>query len=560
MPKARSLFAPLLLLCFALTCTAEIPWLDSVDAGQAAAAKRDLPLYIAVSDPLNELDGAMHRQTFANAEVAAFLQANFVCVLVNRDAAPGLAAYGQQWLAADQKIAGWPLNLWFTPELQPIEGASYLPPTEEWGREGFMVVAGRVAERWTADAGAVRRGAENTQRLIADYLPFAAEPVDDLADALRLAAEDWIAIAQPETGTFGDAPHRLEPELIRFLIARGGETRAVALAALRTRLTSALRDPLDGGFYRATADGAGGIPVFQKRLTDQARIALACLDAAAVDDDPLFAAGARSALQYVINRLSPSDGTFYIGDDATESSATAGQTWSWTELVDLVGEDFAAQLGAKPDGNVNADEDLEGLHAGRNILRASPLALPARATFESRSKLISARAARAQTVVKTIATAGAHGLMLHAMQRAGDELQDLDFGAYAIAIQATLKRDFGVGTEFFSRIARTEIAPTPEDYVLVALGMNDAALAARADQLFFDDEFALYYATADEVLGTRPVWWQPTSGDLPAPSVWRLLLDHAPAGLAAEVAAPFDNPDVPPPGAVLLALQHTLTE
>ena len=540
---------------------AQVRWLDSLDAAKVAAVDRDLPIYLHIGDPLNELTGAMHRQTFANEEVAAFLNDHFVCVNVDRDAVPGLAGYGQQWLAADQKLAGWPLNLWFTPELAPIEGASYLPPTEEWGREGFMVVAGRVAERWSADAAAVRRATTTTQQTIADYLPFAAEPVDNLDAALATAAADWLAALNPDRGTVGEAPHRFEPELLRFLIARGGEARAAALTALRLRILSPLRDPIDGGFYRATSDASGLIPVFQKRLTDQARIALACLDAAQVSEDPVFAAGAKSALDYAINRLSPAgDGTFVIGEDATAGEATAHQSWAWDDLVSIVGADTAAALGAKPEGNVDTAEDLEGHHQGRNILNASPALMRSQPLFDLRAKLLFHRAHLAPALLDTIATAGAHGLMLHVLKRSEAELSDLDHGAYALGVRAALLRDFAAGTESFTRIANSDVPATPEDYVLAAMGLRDTAFAMQADDMFYDDELGLYTVTRDEALGVRPLWWSTGAGELPSPAIWRVLLGDAPEQMITELTLPFENPDSPPAGDVLLALQSTLAK
>lgn len=554
----RSLSATCVAL-FSSSLLAQVEWLSWGDDAFALAQETQKPLYISVGDPLHELTGSMHAQTFSNADIAEILNTNFVCVRVERDDAPGLAAFGQHWLAAEQKLPGWPLNLWLTPDQLPIEAASYLPPTEEWGREGFMVVVNRVIEQWNASPDSVARNATRTLDDIAEYLPLPAAPVDNLTDALQLATEDWMALAKPTHGVFGDPPHNLQPELFRFLIKRGGEARKLALAALKTRITSVVRDPLDGGFYRGTVDTAGGIPIFQKRLTDQARIALACLDAAAVSEDPIFAAGATSALDYAIAFLSPGDGTFYIGDDATGEALTKHQTWVYDELVDLVGRKAADLLGATKAGNVNADEDLEGHHAGRNILRSSPLDTGIRSFFDLRMKVRFARIARAETVNTTFATAAAHGLMLHAIDRASTELNNLDYRSTAVATRAALQRDFGVGTDAFTRTFRSDVPATPEDYFLVALGMKRPELAATADELFYDDEFVLYFATTAETFGTRPYWWNPTAAELPSPAVWRLLLSNPPADLAHEVAAPFENPDVPPPGAILWALQQSIS-
>lgn len=537
---------------------AQVDWQPWSDVSLAAAAAAEKPLYVFIDDPLNELATAMDQDTFAHAETATFLMANFVCVRASRDDLPGIAAYGQQWLAAEQKLPGWPLNLWFTPDALPIEAASYLPPTEEWGREGFMVVAKRVADQWAAGGESVARAAQRRQAQIADYLPFAAAGIDDLASALTRAETGWLETLNPETGCFGEAPHGAEPELLRFLIRRGGEARTTALAALKVRIMSPLRDPIDGGVYRSTVDTKGTLPLFQKRLTDQARFALACLDAAAVADDPIYAAGAKSVIDYAINRLSPGDGTFIVGEDATAAPGQHRQTWTHAELVELTDEAVAAALGALEAGNVDPGEDLEGAHAGRNLLHVSPLNTTGGTWREILLKLQAARHATGDSRIHRTAPAADHGLMLHVMQRAADELGDLDYGAYLLGTRAALLRDFSAGTEFFSHLANHEVPALPLDYLLVALGLNQPDLFAAADERFYDGEFGLYYATAEDVLGLRPLMWTTAAGEMPGPASWRVQMADPDDVLVTELTAAFDDPDALPSGDVLLALQTHL--
>ncbi|GAB5559524.1 MAG: hypothetical protein SynsKO_11710 [Synoicihabitans sp.] len=549
----------LFLLIGSTALQADVQWQAWSDGVAELASQSEQPIYLFVADPLSELSTSMDNDSFSNAEVAAFLNENFICVRTTRHEVPGIGAFGQQWLAADQKIPGWPLNLWLTPQLEPIEAASYLPPTEEWGREGFMVVASRVAEKWSSNANAVSQAAARRVDLIADYLPFAADGVGDLDAALADAAERWLALLNAETGTFGDPLHNAEPELLRFLIARGGAAQEAALQALKIRLSSPLRDPVDGGIFRATIDNAGRMPLFQKRLTDQARFALACLDAAQVSEDPIYAAGAKSALDYAINRLSPGDGTFLIGENATLDPTRFRQVWTWDEITSRLGEKLARRLGATPAGNVDPADDAEGKFEGFNVLQI-PLTEADSAVMRTASlALQTIRYRQGDARVHLQADAAVHGLMLHALNRSTTELGDLDHGGYLLGTQSALRRDFGAQSEFFSHLSRTEIPPLANDYFLVSLGLNDPELVTAADEQFYDDEFGLYYATVDDVFGARPLQWPPSGDSMPGPASWRVMLGDAPEYLVTELTAAFDNPDVPPPGHVLLALQQSLS-
>jgi len=43
---------------------------------------------------------------------------------------------------------GWPMSVWLTPQLQPIMGATYLPPTDRQGMPSFKTVLRRIANVW----------------------------------------------------------------------------------------------------------------------------------------------------------------------------------------------------------------------------------------------------------------------------------------------------------------------------------------------------------------------------------------------------------------------------
>jgi uncharacterized protein len=82
-------------------------------------------------------------------------------------------------------------------------------------------------------------------------------------------------------------------------------------------VNGALRDPVDGGFYRRCIDDEWKEPYHQKTLSDQARIALALFDAADVaKDDKLRAAGI-AALDFALKELRNPDGTFAAALDGT---------------------------------------------------------------------------------------------------------------------------------------------------------------------------------------------------------------------------------------------------
>jgi uncharacterized protein YyaL (SSP411 family) len=295
-----------------------IHWTPWGDGAFARAKKENLPVYVFIGSVLSEPARTTESQSFSNPDTAAFFNAHFVCVLVDRDERPDIAAAAQQYLDQIKQLSGWPVHLWLTPDLRPFDGANYLGPTQEWGQQSLMQVATRAADSWRIDAKGCSRTSLG-QVAALRRARMAPGPIDSakLAAALQAAAQDWRTKYDPAHGGFGDAPRYPQPELLRFLIKRGSADRDLALAALKALASGALRDTANGGFYRYRSDTDGRTPYPQKTLQDQARLVLAYVDAQQSGADPVFADAIRTTLGYVLGHLARRDGTFSSSEDGT---------------------------------------------------------------------------------------------------------------------------------------------------------------------------------------------------------------------------------------------------
>lgn len=288
---------------------------DEATLAQARASGKSV--YVFIGSPLSELTRATINQTFTSEKTVAWINESFFCLFVDADAQPEVATLGQHFINTVKQLRGHPVHLWLTPDtLQPYDGANYLPPSEEWGKPGFLKAARSALDTWTVDPARARALAAEALEMM--KLP----PVDtgatlDLAAKLDAATKAWVAAADPVHGGFGAAPKLPEPELIRFLLTRDGAAREAALKAARALVGGALRDPVDGGFHRRCIDEAWREPYFQKTLPDQARIALALLEAADAGKDDSLRAAAVGALDFVLKELRNPDGTFAGALDGT---------------------------------------------------------------------------------------------------------------------------------------------------------------------------------------------------------------------------------------------------
>jgi uncharacterized protein YyaL (SSP411 family) len=295
----------------------KIQWQPWTEAVLAQAKQQNKSVYVFIGSPLSELTRATINQTFTSERTIPWLNENFFCIFVDADAQPDVAALGQHFVVSVKQLRGQPVHLWLTPDtLQPYDGANYLPPSEEWGKPGFLKAARAALDTWKVDparAKALANEAAEMMRLPA--LDLNAKI--DVAAKLEAAAKAWTAAIDPVNGGFGSAPKLPEPELIRFLLTRDAPAREAALNAARALVNGAARDPVDGGFYRRCMDEAWKEPYLQKTLIDQARIAVALFETADAAKDVKLRAAGIGALDFVLKELKNPDGTFAAALDGT---------------------------------------------------------------------------------------------------------------------------------------------------------------------------------------------------------------------------------------------------
>jgi uncharacterized protein YyaL (SSP411 family) len=525
-----------------------VNWMPWGEAAFARAKSEQKPVLLVIGTFTSELSRAMNKQTFSNAETAAFLNDTFVCVLVDAKEHREVVTLYQQYLQAVKQLNGLPMNLWLTPELKPFDGANYLPPTEEWGKEGFSTVAKRAAAGWKSDAAAQRAKAEEAVATVTGaQLNTLPEPVDDaaLAKIVTEAKEAWRARFDADHGGFGDPPKYAEPELLRTLLLDPA-TRDMALTTLKSFVAGAVHDPLDGGFFRYASDVEWRHPYFQKTLADQARLALALIDAAKITHDASYANAASSALHYALIVLRNADGEFASAEDATPEPIMTGYFWTYAEIQKELGDDgakmFSTAYAVTPEGNIPADSFPGITTTGKNILyRVTPPGSSAeeKQLADAARKLWTARQKRPHPLRDDAATSGTHGLLLNALTRVAVHTHDAAFTTAADDEYKFIKQKLLLADGSLRRLSGRDLPAAAEDYVLLTEGLQAYGSA-------FEKPSAL--ATAKSLTTeVQARFWSPTAGKLlgstanEIPAIWaRLVLPpSAPADLPSADATLF---------------------
>ncbi|MPZ21758.1 MAG: DUF255 domain-containing protein [Luteitalea sp.] len=432
-----------------------VDWYPWGDEAFAAARAMDRPIFLSVGYSTCHWCHVMEHESFADPAIASVLNEHFVSIKVDREERPDVDRVYMTFVQATTGSGGWPMSIWLTPDLEPIVGGTYFPPTSRWGRPGFVEVLQQIDELWRTDRDRLVTSAQTvTERLReavappSDGVPTAVPAVAG-QQALRDAVESFRTAYDVRYAGFGDAPKFPRPSELLFLLreharTRDEDPREMVLQTLRAMALGGMRDHLGGGFHRYSVDARWRVPHFEKMLYDQAQLVLAYLEAVQASGDGFYAAVADDTLEYVQRELTDKEGGFFSAEDAdsvppesvsepdTRKTEGAFYLWSEEELNRLLGADEAAivraRYGTEPSGNV--PEDPHGEFGAKNILYVAMsvedvAARERRSQSEvddvlrrARSRLFAARAERPRPHLDDKVLTAWNGLMIAAFARA----------------------------------------------------------------------------------------------------------------------------------------------
>ena len=427
----------------------------------------------------------MQRESYQDAQIAQFINANFIPVKLDRELHGALDAYLIDFVNRTQGHAGWPLNVFLTPEGYPLVGATYLQP------ERFRELIERLQGTWTEQRGRMRNLARRglLQRML-EKAPADAEPMSSvqMREAMLMQA---LELSNVMEGGFGDQnKFPMVPQLMALIELQAqvddpglGEFLTLTLDQMASE---GLRDQLGGGFFRYTVDPSWHIPHFEKMLYSQAQLAEAYLRAAEVFGRDDYAAVAHDTLRFVDREMRGPQGGYISSFSAIDGAGEEGGVYLWTidQLHALLGEDDTAMarrhwrmfdIAAFPAGHLPR-------HGETAAQIADALDRPVddieRRLADIRSRLLAEREKRVLPADDKELAAW-NGLMLAAFSRAA--AKDPAFAAAATRIRDFLRNVLWDGTHLHRAVrdGRPIGKVSLEDYALVAYGM--ARYAAFSD-------------------------------------------------------------------------------
>jgi uncharacterized protein YyaL (SSP411 family) len=386
------------------------------------ARSEDRPILLSVGYSACHWCHVMERESFEDAETAAYMNEHFVSVKVDREERPDIDAIYMEAVQSMTGHGGWPMTVFLDPDGVPFYGGTYFPPDESRGMPSFRMVMEAIVDAYTRKRDEIRERAAGTRARLGAI--GQVEPSPDLPTTAELdaAVAQLLASADREHGGFRGAPKFPPASTLELLLSRG-ETEVVE-ETLDAMLAGGIYDQLGGGFARYSVDAVWLVPHFEKMLYDNALLARAYVHGWQTLGHQRYRRIAEETLDWMLREMRGPEGGFYSALDA-DSEGEEGRFYVWApaQIEEVLGAEKAQPLidfyGVSERGNF---EGANILHLAGGAAAAAPAGLD-----EARQALYEARAKRVWPGLDDKRLTAWNALAIGALAEAGAVLGRRDY-------------------------------------------------------------------------------------------------------------------------------------
>ena len=369
----------------------------------------------------------MQRESYSDKGIAKKLNKSYISVKVDRELNPVLDKQLIEFVQITNGTAGWPLNVFVTPEGYPLVGATYMP------RKQFSRVLDQLDQKWKTEQASLKAQALDMSKTLSAMLQ--KQERKTTAKTLQQLQKSFVPTAMQYAdkmqGGFGE--QRKFPQLPQLLALlklnasynKNKEVDDFIQLTLKQMASKGLHDELGGGFYRYTTDPDWETPHFEKMIYTNAMMPLLYFNAFEQYRNENYKIIALETLGFLSDSLKGASNAFIASLSAVDDKNEEGGFYLWTqsELNKILNKDELKL--ANHYWNLNRSNELPAGNLPRQAMTLNELTKVLGSKPEATQKLLTSvktklKAYREKTRIlprDTKLLAGMNGLVLSAFAK-----------------------------------------------------------------------------------------------------------------------------------------------
>ena len=306
-----------------------IQWSSWGEQALERARKENKLLYVSIGYFACHWCHVMHQESFLDQEVAKRLNENFIPIKVDRELNPVLDKRLIEFISVTNGVAGWPLNVFVTPEGYPLVGGTYMP------RDHFDGVLQTIGKRWRDDPDLIKTKARDLNQKLKGMLGILELTTKDHSVGSRRSEflKKTMEQADELQGGFGTQKFPNIPQLSALLTVNAldpsPEVDEFLKLTLDAIIQKGLHDAIGGGFFRYTVDPGWKTPHFEKMLYTNAQMPVLLFKAADYFKEPLYRNVALQTLDFLSRSMRGKE-AFIASLSAVDEAGNEGAYYLWT--------------------------------------------------------------------------------------------------------------------------------------------------------------------------------------------------------------------------------------
>jgi len=307
-----------------------VEWQDWSAEVLARAKKDNKLLFVSIGYFACHWCHVMQRESYQNPQIAKMLNQNFISVKVDRELNPALDARLIDFVQRTRGAAGWPLNVFLTPEGYPLVGLTYLP------KDRFLTLLNDLHQQWQQAPAYLTEAAANAAAAMKGEPPK-PDPALKPGDGKRyqtIMVQQALQLGDEMDGGFGEqSKFPMVPQLDSLLSAYQRKNipqlKYFLTLTLDRMASQGMRDHLGGGFFRYTTDPGWQTPHFEKMLYDNALLSSLYLRAAKIFRRADYELIARDTLDFMLAEMRGPQGAMVASFSAVDDAGVEGGYYLW---------------------------------------------------------------------------------------------------------------------------------------------------------------------------------------------------------------------------------------